>query len=92
MIGKVPGLKLIVNGDDALSAYLAMDTGHPTVDHGISRPVVKNDTNEIREGRFPANAAAKDSSTVFIITVSWETTSVRNVDSRDRYRITMQPM
>ncbi len=52
MIGKVPGLKLIVNGDDALSAYLAMDTGHPTVYYGISRPVVKNDTNEIREGRF----------------------------------------
>ena len=38
MIGKVPGLKLIVNGDDALSAYLAMDTGHPTVYYGHQPP------------------------------------------------------
>ena len=52
MIGEVPDLKLIVNGDDALSAYLAMDTGHPSSYYGISKPVMKNETNEIREGRF----------------------------------------
>ena len=52
MIGKVPDLKLVVNGDDALSAYLAMDTGHPSIYYGISKPVMKNETNEIREGRF----------------------------------------
>ena len=42
----------IVNGDDALSAYLAMDCGNPFVTYGISKPVIKNKTNEIREGRF----------------------------------------
>lgn len=52
MIKTEPKLQLIVNGDDALSAYLAMDTGNPVVYYGISKPVVKNDTNEIREGRF----------------------------------------
>lgn len=52
MIRKVPGMKVIVNGDDALSAYLAMDSGNPYVSYGISRPVMKNETNEIREGRF----------------------------------------
>ena len=59
MISKVPGLKLIVNGDDALSAYLAMDTGHPCVYYGISKPVMKNETNEIREGRFCKRCGAR---------------------------------
>ena len=31
MIRKVPKMKVIVNGDDALSAYLAMDCGNPYV-------------------------------------------------------------
>ena len=52
MIRTVPDMKLIVNGDDALSAYMAMDSGNPCVYYGISRPVMKNETNEIREGRF----------------------------------------
>ena len=52
MIRKVPGMKVIVNGDDALSAYLAMDSGNSFVSYGISRPVMKNETAEIREGRF----------------------------------------
>ena len=52
MIKTVPDMKVIVNGDDALSAYLAMDSGNPCVFYGISQPVMKNDTNEIREGRF----------------------------------------
>ncbi len=28
MMRKVPDMKVIVNGDDALSAYLAMDSGN----------------------------------------------------------------
>ena len=52
MMRKVPGMKVIVNGDDALSAYLAMDSGNAYITYGISRPVMKNETNEIREGRF----------------------------------------
>ena len=52
MIRTVPDMKLIVNGDDALSAYMAMDSGNPCVYYGISRPVMRNETNEIREGRF----------------------------------------
>ena len=52
MIRKVPDMKLIVNGDDALSAYLAKDSGNACIYYGISRPVMKNETNEIREGRF----------------------------------------
>lgn len=52
MIQKVPEMKLIVNGDDALSAFLAMDSGNPFITYGISRQVMENKTNEIREGRF----------------------------------------
>ena len=52
MMKKVPDMKVIVNGDDALSAYLAMDCGNPFVTYGISKPVIENKTNEIREGRF----------------------------------------
>ena len=59
MIRRVPGMKVIVNGDDALSAYLAMDSGNPYVSYGISRPVMKNETNEIREGRFCKKCGAR---------------------------------
>lgn len=52
MIRSVPKLKVLVNGDDALSAYLAMSSGNPYVAYGISQQVMKNDINEIREGRF----------------------------------------
>ena len=52
MMRKVPDMMVIVNGDDALSAYLAMDSGNPYVTYGISRPVVQSAANEIREGRF----------------------------------------
>ena len=52
MIKTLPEMKVIVNGDDALSAYLAMDSGNPCIFYGISQPVMKNETNEIREGRF----------------------------------------
>lgn len=52
MMRKVSEMKVIVNGDDALSAYLAMDSGNPYVTYGISKPVVQSAANEIREGRF----------------------------------------
>ncbi len=48
-----PNMKIIVNGDDALSAYLAMDSGNPYTTYGISQQVIDNkDSHEIREGRF----------------------------------------
>lgn len=48
-----PEMKVIVNGDDALSAFLAMDTGNPYITYGISEKVVDDkDSHEIREGRF----------------------------------------
>ena len=52
MMRKVPKMQIIVNGDDALSAYLAMDSGNSYVTYGISKPVIKSAANEIREGRF----------------------------------------
>lgn len=48
-----PDMKVIVNGDDALSAYLAMDSGNAYVTYGISEQVTDDkDSHEIREGRF----------------------------------------
>ena len=51
MIRTVPKMQVIVNADDALSAYLAMTAGNPYITYGISKPVQKS-ANEIREGRF----------------------------------------
>lgn len=59
MIRKIPDMQVIVNGDDALSAFLAMDSGNPYVAYGISRQVMKNETNEIREGRFCKRCGAR---------------------------------
>ncbi len=48
-----PDMKVVVNGDDALSAFLAMDAGNPYITYGISEKVVEDkDSHEIREGRF----------------------------------------
>lgn len=48
-----PEMKVIVNGDDALSAFLAMDAGNPYATYGISEKVMDDtDSREIREGRF----------------------------------------
>ncbi len=48
-----PDMKIIVNGDDALSAFLAMDAGNPYITYGIDEQVMENeDSHEIREGRF----------------------------------------
>lgn len=48
-----PEMKVIVNGDDALSAYLAMESGNDFVTYGISEKVFEEqESHEIREGRF----------------------------------------
>lgn len=48
-----PDMKVIVNGDDSLSAFLAMDSGNPHVFFGIGEQYFKEeDSREIREGRF----------------------------------------
>ena len=57
-------MTVIVNGDDALSAYLAMKSGNPYRTYGISEQVFKNQssgqsTHEIREGRFCKNCGAR---------------------------------
>lgn len=53
VIRMAPQMKIIVNGDDPLSAYLAMDSGNSYVTYGISERVdTGKQTAEIREGRF----------------------------------------
>mgnify|MGYP000007799085 CR=1 FL=1 len=53
VVQSAPEMKVIVNGDDALSAYLAQESGNPYVTYGISEQVVDDkDSHEIREGRF----------------------------------------
>lgn len=52
MIRSEPDMKVLVNADDALSSYIAIDSGNPFAAFGINERVVKEQTNEIREGRF----------------------------------------
>lgn len=55
-----PDMKVIVNGDDALSAYLAMESGNEFVTYGISERVFDTQSeNEIREGRFCKKCGAR---------------------------------
>ncbi len=59
-----PEMTVIVNGDDALSAYLAMKSGNPYKTYGISEQVFKEQSSEqngheIREGRFCKNCGAR---------------------------------
>ncbi|MEZ3421483.1 MAG: Mur ligase family protein [Eubacterium sp.] len=55
-----PDMKVIVNGDDALSAFLAMDSGNPFITYGISEKVLDDkDSHEIREGRFCKKCGAE---------------------------------
>lgn len=59
-IKMAPDMKIIVNGDDSLSAYLAMESGHEYVTYGISQKVFEDqDTHEIREGRFCKRCGAR---------------------------------
>lgn len=55
-----PKMKVIVNGDDALSAYLAMESKNTYVTYGISEQVISSeDSHEIREGRFCKKCGAR---------------------------------
>ena len=48
-----PKMRLIVNGDDALCAYLAMDSGNTYTTYGVGEKVTHDeDSHEVREGRF----------------------------------------
>lgn len=48
-----PDMTVIVNADDALSAYLAIESGNKYVTYGISEKVFdEQNIREIREGRF----------------------------------------
>ena len=48
-----PEMKVLVNGDDSLSTYLALESENPHFTFGIGEQVLnEEDTREIREGRF----------------------------------------
>lgn len=53
-----PDMKIVVNGDDSLSTYLALESGHPVVTYGISeqaketRGSAGSTAHEVREGQF----------------------------------------
>lgn len=52
-IAMAPSVRLVINGDDALSSYLAMESGREYEAFGISERVfAQTDSKEIREGRF----------------------------------------
>ena len=54
-----PRMELLVNGDDSLSAYLAMEGKNSYKTYGISEKVLEEDAQEIREGRFCKRCGAK---------------------------------
>ncbi len=55
-----PDMKVLVNGDDSLSTYLALENQNPHFTFGISRQVChEKDAREIREGRFCKRCGAK---------------------------------
>ncbi|MDO4522455.1 MAG: MurT ligase domain-containing protein [Eubacteriales bacterium] len=54
-----PQMKIIVNADDALSTYVAMESGNPYVTYGIGDKVFEESINEIKEGRFCKKCGAK---------------------------------
>ncbi len=48
-----PEMRLVVNGDDSLTAALALESGHDYSAYGISERVLHQDNSgEVREGRF----------------------------------------
>ncbi len=53
-----PDMKIVVNGDDSLSSYLALESGHPVITYGISeqaketRGSAGSTSHEVREGQF----------------------------------------
>ena len=53
VMSMVPGMKIIVNGDEPLSVSLAMDSGNEYITYGIQESVrTRANPHEIREGRF----------------------------------------
>ncbi len=58
-----PDMKIIVNADDSLSAYLAMESGHPCITYGISERVFQKseegEQHEVREGQFCKKCGAR---------------------------------
>ncbi len=62
-IQMAPEMEILVNADDALSAYLAINSGHAFITYGISEQVFseqeQGEQHEIREGRFCKNCGAK---------------------------------
>ncbi|MCD7819182.1 MAG: MurT ligase domain-containing protein [Lachnospiraceae bacterium] len=62
-IQMAPDMKIIVNADDALSAYLAMESEHEYVTYGITERVFsrqeQGEQHEIREGRFCKKCGAR---------------------------------
>ena len=52
MMKSAPDMKVIVNADDALSAFIAVDAGNKLLPFGINEQVMHEDSNEVREGRF----------------------------------------
>lgn len=59
MIQSVPKTTVIVNGDDALTTYLAMETGNKVITYGVGKPSAKNDLKEVRDGRFCKKCGAQ---------------------------------
>ena len=52
-IKMAPKMKLLVNGDDSLSTFLALDNKNEYAAYGISQKVLSDENSrEIREGRF----------------------------------------
>ncbi len=58
-----PEMKIIVNADDSLSAYLAVESGHEFITYGISEKVFdgkeQGEQHEIREGQFCKKCGAR---------------------------------
>ncbi|MCQ4636504.1 MurT ligase domain-containing protein [Anaerovorax odorimutans] len=52
-IEMAPEMKLLINGDEPLSVYLAQRNQNPMITYGVSQQVQElQDTKEIREGQF----------------------------------------
>lgn len=49
----VPDMKIIVNGDDSLTSYIAMESGNQIIPYGINENVLEGKASkEMHEGRF----------------------------------------
>lgn len=48
-----PDMKVIVNGDDALTSYIALESGNKVIPYGINEKVLEGkESKEMHEGRF----------------------------------------